>query len=75
MEAGTAQLVRRTGHALEDQGIKINSLQTGSEVDQASYQEAFGALAVRGTEDDTENSPPTVRGNITNDRLKGEAAV
>ena len=75
MEAGRAQFVRRTGHALEGQGIMINSLQTGSEVDQASYQEAFGALAVRRKEDDTDNSPTTVKGNIINDRHKGETAV
>jgi len=53
----------------------ISSLQTRSEVDQASYQEAFGALAVRRREDDTDNSSPTLKGNITHDRHKDEAAV
>jgi hypothetical protein len=53
----------------------IISLQTGSGVDQASYQEAFGALAIRLREDDTDNSPATVKGNITHDKHKDEAAV
>jgi hypothetical protein len=53
----------------------ISSLQTGTGVDQASYQEAFEALAVRLKEDDTNSSPTTVKGNITHDRHKGEAAV
>ena len=74
LEDGTTQFVRRTGHALEGQGIMINSLQTGSGVDKASYQEAFGALAIRRREDDTDSSTPTVKGNITHDRHKVEAA-
>ena len=53
----------------------IISLQTGSGVDQTSYQEAFGALAARRREDDTDNSLPTVKGNTTHDRHTGEAAV
>ena len=53
----------------------INSPQTGPRVDQASYEEAFGVLAVRRTEDSADNSTPTVKGNITHDSHKGETAV
>jgi hypothetical protein len=53
----------------------INSLQTGSGVDQASYQEAFRGLTIRRREDDTDGSSSTVKGNITHDRHKVEAAV
>ena len=56
------------------------SLHTGSEVDQASYQDASWAisLAVRRTGDDSANSPPTVKVKSPmtgQDRHKVEAAL